>query len=395
MKDKSLFLILAIIFLVLAMLYMSFCSPQLIPGTPYEPEDPDVTGEDIYEDDDTYSAASTISVGSTQDHTIYGEGDIDYIKFLGESGITYRINLSNIKGFEPEMSLYESDGTTLIEMKNTGTYTDTYDWWGYDSSHNYSEDEKESIIFIAEADSYYYVSVKDIYDAHSLGSYTIRVHKIIDVGSVDNLVATADSQDFEIDVSWGSITGVDGYYLYRTDVPQDIYNPNYSDFILIKTLSSTSYSDNTIQPDVTYYYYIKGYIETETGDPSNVDDAIFNWGEFKPYNTIEASQGLPNRIEIVLKKVYPNDQTYEIYRAKAEDVPVGEEDDISHYTHISGLDFDGSANVDDIKTNGVTGETIYDVNDLEADKYYYYKVRVVLTGGNNSDYSWLDSGLAD
>jgi hypothetical protein len=249
MKDyKPIFLILAVMVLIISMLGMSFCTPYSTPGNPpYGDDDDDVTGDDIYEDDDSFNTASSITVDTeTQSHTIYNAGDVDYITFYGEAGIKYRVKMSNIKGFEPEMSLFSEavdNDTSLVEMKNTGTYTDEYDWWGYDSDHNYNEDEVEAIIFIADNSGNFYIRVKDIYDAHGKGSYDINVYMIVDVGTTNSLVAEPDAIDFQIDVSWGGIAGVDGYYLYRTEITQDVDDPNYSDFTLIKTLPNTYYED--------------------------------------------------------------------------------------------------------------------------------------------------------
>jgi hypothetical protein len=478
------------------MLSLSFCSPELIPGEPGTGG-----GEedgDIYEYDNVYYEASTLSLGYTQEHTIHEKGDVDYIRFYAENGLKYRIHLYDISGFEPEVTLYENDGSSTIMMKNADSAREgtIYDWWGHSHDPLYEDDdlEKESLIFTSTESGYHYVSVKDVYNVNFDAEYTIGIYEMIEIGEVNDLVATASSTDLEINITWSAITGVDGYHLYKTDEPQaDINNPNYSDFTKIQTISSTNYTDTNIEPNTTYYYYITGYVDTEEGEPSNTDDAMFTfgtvpddldayvdnyqvieitvnwsaisgvegyrlyrtsttqadinnpnyndfsliqtlsstsytdtnispdvnyyyyiegynnsyttdpsnaddaefvWANFIPENTIEASQGYSKRVVITLKQTFSNVLTYEIWRAKAENVPSGEEDIISHYTHISALDFPGNAALDSEKTNGITGETGYTLSDLEANKYYYYKVRVVLTGGEQSNYSYYDNGLA-
>ncbi len=388
-SGNSLYIKLSIIMLILTLISISFCTPYLIPGdNPYGDGDDGVTDNDDYEPDNSPNQASWIQTsGETQLHHIFNENgvyDIDYIKFEAIEDGTYRINLSEIKGFEPEVTLYDTDGSTVIEMKNTGTYTGDYDWWGYDSDHNYSADEKESIIFQPDTAGTYYVSIKDIYGAHNRGSYKVKVTAIIEVGTT-SLTATSDPLNFEIDVEWGTISGVDGYYLYRTSIPQDVGNPNYDDFNLIKTLSEKEFADDDIEPNKEYFYYVQGYIDSNLGDPSNVDNATFDWTLFKPTSgLINASEGIPNEIQITLEEKISYDEIirYELYRA--DDVA----DDPSTYVHIG--DFQGDDPV---------GTTITDTNVQATDPatYYYYCVKVVIeinTVEYSSQYSFFDSGAA-
>jgi hypothetical protein len=387
MKNRKSFLVLPIIIMVIMLLSFSNCISPLFPGeNPYGNDDNGITSNDIYEPDNSPSQATRIQ-DEVQLHHIFNENgvyDIDYVKFDAVEDGTYRINLFEIKGFEPEVTLYDVDGSTIIEMKNTGTYTGEYDWWGYDKYHNYSPDEKESIIFQPTVQGTYYVSVKDIYGAHGRGSYKIRVISIIDVGTT-TITATSDPLNFEIDLQWGSISGVDGYYLYRTSIPQNISNPNYSDFTLIKTLSETTYSDSNIEPNKQYYYYVQGYIANNLGDPSNIDDATFDWTMFKPTSgLINASEGLINMIQISLESKinYTNIVRYELFRA--ENVA----DDPSTYTYINyfaGTDIIGTLITD---TN---------IDATDPPTYYYYCVKVVIDINGteySSKYSFFDSGAA-
>ncbi len=387
-KNNPIFLILSAVVIFAVMISASFCSPWLIPpdDDPYDDDDPSVTGHDQYEPDNIPAEATPIIVGNggAQNHTIYnanGVYDVDYVKFSATIGRTYRINMFNIKGFEPEMTLYAPNGTTIIEMKNTGMYTDEYDWWGYDVDHNFSADEKESIVFEPEETSVYYISVKDIYGAHGKGSYSIKVLEIVDVGETNSLVAVPDPVDFQINVSWGAISGVDGYYLYRTNITQNITDPNYSDFSIITTLSGTNYVDTSIQPNTTYYYYVKGYIGVNVGNPSNVDDAMFDWATFKPKaSIINASEGQTNQITITLQSKYNNANIteYKVYKASSPS-----ETNPTLLNSFAGTDPIGSTIID---TNVVPGT------------YYYYCVRIVININSTpteSALGWYDSGVAD
>jgi hypothetical protein len=180
------------------------------------------------------------------------------------------------------------------------------------------------------------------------------------------------------------IDNAQGYYLYRTTQPQNINNPDYNDFTKIATITSNStikYVDKDIQPNITYYYYITGYNNNVEGNPSNVDDAMFDWGNFKPTSAlINASEGLSGRITVTLNKKYDNSNIvrYEIYRSPDQITPV--------YTYINS--FSGNAPV---------GSSVDDT-DVTVNQYYFYCVKIIIDIGGvetSSQYSWFDSGVAD
>ena len=55
-----------------------------------------------------------------------------------------------------------------------------------------------------------------------------------------------------ISVSWNSVGGTDGYYLYRKD-------PSSGSYVLLKTLTGTSYTDKTAKAGVKYTYAARAY----------------------------------------------------------------------------------------------------------------------------------------
>lgn len=114
-----------------------------------------IISDDDYEPDDGHLSSTNLLVNTTQEHTISNNGDVDFFIFSVTKDSTYRITMYDIKGFEPELTLYDNNGTSVIEMKNTGTYTDVFDWWGYDKERNYNPEEKESIIFTANVTTSY------------------------------------------------------------------------------------------------------------------------------------------------------------------------------------------------------------------------------------------------
>lgn len=249
---------------------------------------------DNHEGDDSYSTATLITPGgSGQNHTISREGDIDWLKFNGTAGLTYRINLSGISGFEPELSLYQPDGTTLIEMKNTGTYTGSYDWWGYNRERAYLARERESITFTPVADGTYFFSIKDIYDAHSQGRYKVTVTELIIIEAVTTLNAAPNETTRSIDLNWSALSGVEGYNIYRTDKGA----PGYNDFTLMGTAGAadTTYSDSNILLNTAYTYYIAGFKSGTVGEPSPMATATLTINIQAPLNL----QAAPNYREFL------------------------------------------------------------------------------------------------
>ncbi len=300
-----------IVIFILILFSISYCSPEFINDSGDAGDD--VFGEDSYEPNNDYTEATTIELDTDYSLTISPVADIDYFKFQAEPGKEYRIHLMDILGFEPELSLYDIDGESLLEMKNTNTYTDTYNWWGYDEDMNYVEEEKESIIFIAEENDYYYFSVKDIYDAHAYGSYDLIVTEKFNIGIIDDLTATPNETNLSIDLQWGSIDNIDGYKLYKTGIEPNYQDPNYDDFNLINTLYTNNYSDTNIELGTTYYYYVTAFVTNEEGEPSNIASAMLDIDIGTIQNLIAV--GDLDNLEIDLDwDVSPNVQGYNIYR---------------------------------------------------------------------------------
>ena len=79
--------------------------------------------DDAYEPDDTYQTARDgwITDGST-DHTLYGVGDQDWTRYAGVTAGTYSFQLTTplACGVSTSMSLFDSDGTTLLNSNPSG-----------------------------------------------------------------------------------------------------------------------------------------------------------------------------------------------------------------------------------------------------------------------------------
>ena len=135
----------------------------------------------------------------------------------------------------------------------------------FGSSANYAQDvtlvRKADIISpnatytTAEWDSYASNTFSDI------GSHTFNGAPITPPVAVSNFALAATTSS--LDLSWDDLADEDGYYIHRsTD------NVNFSQ-IASPAAGSTSYSDNTVTLEATYYYYIEGYNGGGTGAASS------------------------------------------------------------------------------------------------------------------------------
>ena len=74
---------------------------------------------DSFEPDDTYATASPIVVdAAAQQHTIFPEGDEDWVSFAVNAGQTYTIETASgtpAEDVDTVLYLYDSDGTTQID----------------------------------------------------------------------------------------------------------------------------------------------------------------------------------------------------------------------------------------------------------------------------------------
>ena len=110
---------------------------------------------DTYEPDDTMSQASTITVGTSQQHNFHQPGDVDWIKFYASSGCTYTIETYNLgDNCDTVIYLYDSYGN-LIDSNDDGGY----------------ELYASKIEFTPSQSGYYYVKVEH-FDSSAYGDGT-------------------------------------------------------------------------------------------------------------------------------------------------------------------------------------------------------------------------------
>ena len=58
-------------------------------------------------------------------------------------------------------------------------------------------------------------------------------------------------------INWKSVSGVEGYYVYRSDITS--YQGDWSKVATIKSPSTKSYFDETVKSGRTYAYRVKAY----------------------------------------------------------------------------------------------------------------------------------------
>jgi uncharacterized repeat protein (TIGR02543 family) len=156
-----------------------------------------------------------------------------------------------------------------------------------------------------------------------------------------------------IKVSWGKISGASGYKVYRATSKTGTYS-------LIKTTTSTSYTNSSLKTGKTYYYKVRAY---RTVGSSKVYSSYSAYHSAKPVpsapSTISAVKVSSTSIKVSWGKV-SGVTKYQVYRATSS-------------TGTYSL----------VKT---TTSTSYTNSSLKKGKTYYYKVRAYHLEGSTKVY---------
>lgn len=111
---------------------------------------------DAYEPDDYFYEARLIQTNTVYSHTIFPIYDDDWMKFYGESGITYTIETTVYNNFDTYIRLYNSFGSFIDSDDDSGV--------GLASR----------IIYTPGTSNYYYIEVDSDY-YYNTGNYDIEV----------------------------------------------------------------------------------------------------------------------------------------------------------------------------------------------------------------------------
>ncbi|MDH5184812.1 MAG: hypothetical protein OEX12_13095, partial [Gammaproteobacteria bacterium] len=111
--------------LIVLLMYLGGCGVSSLPGS-------GGGSADAYEEDDLYTQAKTMSVGSSQDHN-FADDTSDWILFDAVAGYTYTIETSNL-GVDADTDLTLYSGAMSYLMSNddidsySGNYASRIDW---------------------------------------------------------------------------------------------------------------------------------------------------------------------------------------------------------------------------------------------------------------------------
>jgi fibronectin type 3 domain-containing protein len=202
--------------------------------------------------------------------------------------------------------------------------------------------------------AYNEVGESDLSDSYSAGTYP-------DV-AVPTGVRAAASDTSSITVSWDPVSDASYYYIYRSDTPEGPYKNIDSRYYY----ESTSYTDYSVTPGITYYYKVSVYSrDGYEGAPSDYASAATR--PAAPWIQAEVNEG--NQI-VVSWAAVDGATEYTVYRSSD-----GYYYYDSYYSKI-----------------GTTAGTSYTDTDTttSSSTYYYYKVSASNESGegNWSDYTW-------
>ena len=235
-------------------------------------------------------------------------------------------------------------GTTLIDILGT-----------FGSSANYAQDQT----LVRKADigspnATYTTSEWDFYASNTfsdIGIHTFNGGSSIDPpAAVSNFALTATTSS--LDLTWDDLADEDGYYLFRsTD------NVNFTQ-IASPVAGTTSYSDNSVTLETTYYYYIEGYNAGGTGAASSTVNGA----------TLPLPPDAPENLELIATTIdlnlmwddLTNENGYYVYRST----------DNVNFSQIASLGADN---------------TSYTDNTVQLLSTYYYYVVAHNAGGNSGN----------
>jgi fibronectin type 3 domain-containing protein len=205
------------------------------------------------------------------------------------------------------------------------------------------------------SDSTYYYKVA-AFDAQGRGGYFTSYDNgyLKQLSSPYSISASDGTFRNYIQVSWSSVSGVKGYYVYRADS----YNGNY---VKIDSTTGLTYRDSTVDSTIDYYYKVAVY--DSSGKVSNLSSS-YDYGyiaRLASPSSVSASDGTySDNIQVSWSSVY-GAKGYFIYRATSSS---------SLYSKIDS-----------------TNLTLYRDSSIDSSINYYYKIMAYDSTGRKSNLS--------
>jgi len=218
----------------------------------------------------------------------------------------------------------------------------TYDSVGTSATTSYTDNSLSSGTIY-----YYRVAAYNSEGTSNQSSYTSAITL---PGVPANVTATVNSESINsessITVSWESVIGARGYYIYRSTTADGTYDS-------VGISATTSYANNYLLSNTTYYYKVAAYHGVGTGNQSEYASATTLLSTPSAYNL----RAIANSENSIIVSWYPvtGATGYHIYRSTTAD---GTYDSV-----------------------GTSATTSYEDNSLSVHTRYYYKVAAYNSGG--------------
>lgn len=180
------------------------------------------------------------------------------------------------------------------------------------------------------------------------------------VGFISILASGSDS----LELTWTKASeSVTGYMIYRSTDKKD----GFKKVATISSPSITNWKDTGLEPGVTYYYKIRTYTKSGSGNKYGSYSAVAS-GEIMGIPSIKSIKSSNDKKLVITWNAVDNADNYEIYRASSKDGKY------SQRAMVSGE------------------KTSYTDSGLKPGKLYYYKIRVMKKDGTATTYSeWCSS----
>lgn len=197
---------------------------------------------DMYEPDNTSVESTLLVVDWTdQEHDFHIEGDLDWVRFYGDSGLTYTIRATTTSPYcDPVLTLYDSMdlntpiGGSPVDLGNEG--------------------EDEILLWTAPQEGEFFIQVKN-YDPGVSGPGTEYQLAVIKESGINNGRAKAISPS-EIIISWSpsNSTEVIGTSILKSTQPQGPYT-----LIANVPVPIAKYVNRGLQPGQSYFFQLIEY----------------------------------------------------------------------------------------------------------------------------------------